>query len=400
MNKPIRTMAVFALLLFVALLANATWLQYVAAEDLNAKPGNRRVQDAAFSQDRGSILVGRRPVATSRKSGDRYEFQRTYPAGAQYAPLTGYFNYYSRTQLEQTQNQVLSGDDPRFFVRQVVDLLDSAEPQGGSVTLTVNARAQQAAWTGIRALGADTSGAVVALEPSTGKILAMVSNPTYDPNLLASHDLTKVQRRYDRLIGQDSNPLTNRAIQETYPPGSVFKLVTASAALSSGQYTPDSAVPGGTTLDLPQTDTPLINENGSSCGGDQITLTQALAVSCNVAFGWLGLQLGADALADQAEKFGFGETYLDELENQAPSRFPRNADPPQTALSAIGQFDVATTPLQMALVTAGIANGGTVMKPYLVDTITSPDFEVLSTTDPTALRADAVSPSVARDLTR
>ena len=400
MNKPIRTMAVFVLLLFGALLVNVTWLQYVEAGDLNDRAGNRRVQDAAFSQDRGSILVGRRPIATSKPSNDRFDYQRVYPAGPVYAPLTGFFNYFSASQLEQTENAVLSGDDSRFFVRQVVDLLDSAEPQGGSVSLTVDARAQQAAWSGLRNLGEGTKGAVVALEPATGKVLAMVSNPTYDPNVLATHDLSKIQRRYDRLLSNPDNPLVNRAVSTTLPPGSTFKLVTAAAALSSGQFTPQSAVPGGATLDLPQTDTDLPNENGATCGGEEITLTQALAVSCNVAFGWLGLQLGAEAISDQARRFGFEEDYLPELQQVAQSRFPRDADEPQAALSAIGQFDVAATPLQMAMVTAAIANNGTVMQPYLVDTVTSPDFQVLSSTEPTALRTDAVSPSVARDLTQ
>ncbi|HEX6874104.1 MAG TPA: penicillin-binding transpeptidase domain-containing protein, partial [Nocardioidaceae bacterium] len=191
----------------------------------------------------------------------------------------------------------------------------------------------------------------------------------------------------------------NRGIQEIFPPGSTFKLVTAAAALSSGQYTPESMVPGGSSLDLPQTTTNLPNENGMSCGGDRITLTQALRVSCNVAFGWLGLQLGDDALREQAQKFGFGDKYLDDLNDQAESVFPAKPDAPQTALSAIGQFDVAATPLQMAMVASGIANGGTVMKPYLVDEIRSPNLDVLDKANPEPYRS-ATSPSVSRDLTQ
>lgn len=399
MNRPIRIMSVVCLGMFLALLLNATWLQYVKADDLNDRPGNRRVQDAEFSRERGAILVQGRPVAESRKSSDKYKFQRRYPQGPRYAALTGYYTYYSRWQLEQTQNSVLSGSDPRLFVNRVIDLLDNAQPAGGSVSLTVNPRAQNAAYDGLQALGPETKGAVVALEPSTGRILAMVSNPTYDPNALATHDLGDVVRRYRALERNPRKPLLNRAIQEVYPPGSTFKLVTAAAALSSGQFTPESQVPGGARLNLPQTDTDLPNSGGGTCGGDRISLTRALDVSCNVAFGWLGLQLGGDALREQAEKFGFGERYLEDLQGQAPSRFPADPDEPQSALSAIGQFDVAATPLQMAMVTAAIANGGTVMRPYVVDEVTSPDLEPLEKAEPRALRTGAVSSSVARDLT-
>jgi peptidoglycan glycosyltransferase len=240
----------------------------------------------------------------------------------------------------------------------------------------------------------------VALQPSTGKVLAMVSSPTYNPNRLASHDFGEVQRAWKLLNADPDRPLLNRAIQEVYPPGSTFKLVTAAAALSSGQYTPDTMVKAGTRLDLPQTSTDLVNENGSDCGGSTITLTQALEVSCNVSFGDIGLKLGDDALRQQARKFGFGQTYLQGLDGQAPSRFPEHPDEPQTALSAIGQFDVAATPLQMAMVTAGIADGGTVMRPYVVDEIRAPDLSVLDKTRPEAYRSNAVSSSVARDLTQ
>jgi peptidoglycan glycosyltransferase len=193
--------------------------------------------------------------------------------------------------------------------------------------------------------------------------------------------------------------MLNRGIQEVFPPGSTFKLVTAAAALESGQYTPESMLPGGATLDLPQTDTNLPNDSGTDCGGSRVTLTQALRVSCNVAFGFLGMEIGDDALREQAEKFGFGDVYLDDLPGQAESRFPADPDEPQTALSAIGQFDVAATPLQMAMVTAGIANAGTVMKPYLVDEVRSPNLDVLDKANPEPYR-NAVSSSTARDLTQ
>jgi penicillin-binding protein A len=401
MNKPIRTMSVFCMLLFVALLLNATYVQYVKASDLNSHNDNKRVRDAEFSRKRGSILVGGSSVAESRPVKDPFKYQRTYRQGRKYAQATGYFSYlYGRNAIELTQNAILSGSDPRLFVNRVVDLLGNSQPKGGRVSLTLDPKAQTAAYDGLRALGHNTEGAVVALEPSTGKILAMVSSPTYDPNTLASHNLTEVQKAWQRYTGSPSQPLLNRGIQAVYPPGSTFKLVTAAAALSSGQYRPDSTVPGGSRLDLPQTSTDLVNENGSNCGGDKITLTQALVVSCNVSFGFLGMDLGADVIRAQAQKFGWGAKYLEDLNGQVVSRFPAHPDAPQTALSAIGQFDVAATPLQMAMVAAGIADGGTVMRPYLVDEVRAPDLSVLDKTTPRAFTSNAISSTVARDLTQ
>ncbi len=400
MNKPIRTISIFCLLLFLALMINATYLQYWKAGALNDDPRNRRVITAAFSRERGAILVGRDPVAQSVKSGDRYKFQRKYPKPFEYAPLTGYFSFYSQTGVEQSQNAVLSGDDSKLFVNNLVGLLSNDSAKGGNVELTVNPAAQDAAWNGLKALGPDVQGAVVAIEPSTGKILAMASTPTYDPNKLASHDLSSVSGTYDRLQKDPAQPMLNRATQTVLPPGSTFKLITASAALESGNYNPQSPVPGGSALNLPQASKDLHNENGVSCGGNRITLTRALDVSCNVSFGWLGLQLGGDALRQQAEKYGFGQHYLDDLSPQATSRFPSgDLAPPYEAYSAIGQYEVAATPLQMAMVGAGIANRGTVMKPYLVDEVQSSDYDVLDKTQPSEL-SKAISPQSADALTQ
>ncbi len=384
MNKPIRTMSVFCAVLFGALLLNATYLQYFKAESLNDRADNRRVTDAEFSRERGAILVAGDPIARSVPSKDKYKFQRQYPQPFKYAQLTGFFSYeFGSNAVERTENNILSGSDSRLFVNRVIDLVKDAQPKGGSVTLTINPAAQTAAYEGVRALGNDTKAAVVAIEPSTGKILAMVSSPTYDPRLLASHDLTQVRANRDRLFSSPANPVLNRAIQDRLPPGSTFKLVTAAAALQNG-YKPDSLVDGRATLDLPQSSANLPNSTGGSCGGDRITLTRALEVSCNVAFGSVGLELGADKLRDQAERFGWGQHYLDDLNGQVDSAFPE-PDLPQTALSAIGQWEVAATPLQMAMVAAGIANYGLVMRPYLVDEERAPDLSVLDKANPMPL---------------
>ncbi len=407
MNKPIRNLAVACMLLFLALLINASYVQYWQAEDLTSlskHPDNKRVRDAEFSRERGAILVRGKAVAESNKSKDEYQYQRSYPSGPQYAHITGFFSRdWGLGGVEATQNSILSGSDSALFVNRVIDLVDNQSPKGGSVTLTINPAAQQAAYDGLKALGDDITGAVVALEPRTGKVLAMVSSPTYDPNKLATHDFSSVGKTKQRLEDNKLSPLNNRAIEEVLPPGSTFKLVTAAAALESGEYDPDTMVPGGATLDLPQTSTDLVNESRGSCGGDKITFTRALQVSCNVSFGDVGLQLGADAIRETAQKFGFGRrsfTDLDDaLTRQALSRFPEDPDPPQTALSAIGQFDVAATPLQMAMVGAGIANNGVVMKPYLVDEIRSPKLDVINKTDPEQMPDQpAMSSSAARDL--
>jgi peptidoglycan glycosyltransferase len=406
MNRPIRNLAIGCMALFLALLINVTYLQYWQADSLTSlskHPDNRRVLDEAYSRPRGAILVKGKEIADSVKSDDDYEYQRVYPQGRQYAQISGFFSRdWGLGGVEATENGILSGEDSKLFVNRVIDLLGNQDPRGGSVSLTINPQAQKAAYDGLKALGTDVRGAVVALEPSTGKVLAMVSSPTYDPNRLASHDFVAVNQAHKELLANERQPLNNRAIETVLPPGSTFKLVTAAAALESGKYEPDTMVPGGAKLDLPQTTTDLINEGGGSCGGDKITFTRALQVSCNVAFGSIGMKVGADALRAQAEKFGFGERYFDDLDDsltrQAPSRFPESPDEPQTALSAIGQFDVAATPLQMAMVGAGIANSGTVMKPYLIDELRSNDLEVIGKTDPQALTTNAVSAATARKL--
>ncbi len=399
MNKPIRTMSLFCLLLLTALMLNATYLQYYRASALDDDPLNRRVIQAAFSRERGAILVGKEPVAESVPSDDAYKFQRQYPEPLKYAPVTGYFSYFSQTGIEKTENAVLSGDDSRLFVTRLLDLLSNAEPKGGSIDLTLNRKVQDAAYAGLKGLGPGAQGAAVAIEPSSGRILAMASVPTYDPNKLASHDLGEVTGIYDRLNSDTNEPLLNRSIQTALPPGSTFKLVTAAAAIEDQGYDADSLVPGGTTLDLPQTDNTIKNENGISCGGNRITLTRALEVSCNVSFGWLGLRLTDEELRTQAEKFGFGQHYLDDLGPQAISRFPDTLDDPLRAYSAIGQYEVAATPLQMAMVAAGIANQGVVMKPYLVDQVRARDTQVLDKTDDVRL-SQAVSARTANELTK
>ena len=398
MTKPIRTISMFCLLLFAALLLNSTYLMYFRADELAADAQNRRVITAVFARERGAIVVGKEPVARSVESDDQYKFQRTYGQPFKYAPITGYFSYYSQTGIERSQNDVLSGDDSRLFVTRLVDMLSNTEPQGGNVELTSHAAAQDAAWEGLQNLPGDAKGAVVALEPSTGKILAMVSNPTFDPNLLASHDLGDVAAEAERLEADPSTPLINRAIGTTLPPGSTFKLITAAAAIESGNYDKDSLVPGVKEFQLPQSTTKVGNWQNGSCGANKITLTQALAVSCNVSFLTLANELGVEAMTEQAEAFGFNSTSLEDLPGQGTSLYPADMDEPQTALSGIGQSSVTASPLQMAMVAAGIANGGEVKRPYLVDEVRAPNASLLDKTEESTY-SRAISSATADELT-
>ncbi|MET8520567.1 penicillin-binding protein 2 [Nocardioides sp. NPDC004968] len=403
MNRPIRTLSVGCLILFVALMLNVTYVQFFKANWYNDRADNRRVTEDAYSQQRGDILVGKKAVATSVPSDSKFEWQRTYPGGKKYAPITGFMSYsYGQTGIERSQDSVLSGKDNKLFTNRLVDLVTNSEPAGGNVELTINPKVQDAAYEGLTALGEDVQAAAVAIEPKTGKILAMASTPTFNPDRVANNDINAAQKSYNQLSKDENEPLLNRSIQTALPPGSTFKLVTAAAAIENLGMDGDSMVYGGASLDLPGTDTDLPNLNGTSCGGEQITLTRALEVSCNTAFGSLGMELSDEEMQEQAEGFGFGQDYLNDIRPLAVSQYPDNGgDKAKQARAAIGQQDVIATPLQMAMVSAGIANGGEVMKPYLVDRVTSSSLDVIDQGNPTAIdNQPAVSQDTAEILTQ
>jgi len=396
-NAPLRRLSVAVLLLFGALLVNANYLQVVRADDLHNDSNNPRLIAEEYSRERGPIIVGEEPVARSVETDDRLKYLRQYTQGPLYAPATGFYSLvYGATGIEKESNSILAGTDDSLFVRRVIDTLTGEPPRGGSVLLTLNPAAQKAAYDGLRRQNA--RGAVVALDPTTGAILAMVSTPSYDPNLLSSHQPAEIRKAYRRLERRDGEPLLNRALRQTYPPGSTFKIVTAAAALESGRFTPDSPVENSAALDLPLTDADLPNYNGQPCSPGGANLTVALENSCNAAFGKVGLELGPDALRAQAERFGFNDAVEVPMRSVA-SRFPEELDEPATAQSAIGQRDVRTTPLQMAMVAAAVANRGVLMRPYLVQEVRAPDLSVLDTTNPQEL-GTAVSPQTAAALSQ
>jgi len=378
MNKELKRVSFVVLAMFVALLASSTYITAFQADALRSDGRNSRALLESYSAQRGAILVDGTAVAESTPVDDVYEFQRSYAQPELYAPVTGYYTLGQGSRgLEDALNDELTGNANSQFFDQVNSLLTGQDPVGATVNTTIDPVVQQAAWD---ALGAN-SGAVVAIEPSTGKILAMVSKPSYDPNRLASHDRAAVTEAYDQLVSDPSDPLQNRAIQgDLYVPGSTFKLITTAAALESGDYTPDSAFPNPATLTLPGTSTNINNAEGGSCGGGETaTLATALRLSCNIPMAELGQELGADALADQAEAFGFGRT-VDIPQRSTASQFPvedADGDPIDDAtlmLQSFGQGSDRVTPLQMAMVSSAVANGGTEMTPTLVESILDPDL--------------------------
>jgi peptidoglycan glycosyltransferase len=385
---------VFALL-FVALLVNVTLIQVINAGDYRSRAGNQRVLLAEYDRERGPILVASDPVARSVETGNTLTFLRKYSSGPLYAPITGFYSLvYGATGLERTENRILNGKADIFAVDRVQQLVSGRQPVGGAVTTTINAAAQKAAYQGLKG----KRGAVVAIEPATGRILASVQMPSFDPNRLSSHDPADIRAYYDELEADPDKPLLNRPIVSLNPPGSTFKVVVAAAALASGRFTADSILPGPKTYQLPNSTKELRNWTGKECGPDgKVTLRQALAISCNTAFAWLGNELGAAALRAQSEAFGFNNGFEIPL-RAATSLFPQDPDAPQTALSAIGQFDVRATALQMAMVMASVGNSGRTMNPYLVQEIRGPDLSILQTTDPSQF-ADALKPSSSLSLT-
>ncbi|EWT00355.1 cell division protein FtsI [Intrasporangium oryzae NRRL B-24470] len=399
MNTPIRRLSVVMAALFTTLLVSTTLIQFVQAKTLDAMPANKRTILDNYARERGSIIVGGQAVAKSVPVEDQYQFLRTYPQGKLYSQVTGFYSYAVGAPygLEHASDDLLSGNSDTLFVRRVTDLITGRKTAGATLDLTINVKAQKAADQGL----GKSRGAVVALDPRTGAILAMVSHPQFDPNPISSHDLATASKAWEALASDPNKAFLNRSINELYPPGSTFKVVTAAAALEEGVVTDEnSVVPGPAVLDLPLTDTNLPNENRQPCGpGDKTTLIHALEISCNTAFGSLGLQLGGEKLRAQAAKFGFGDVIQIPM-RVTPSSVPADLNAPQAAQSAIGQYEVKTTPLQMAMVAAGIANQGRVMTPYLIDQVRSANLDVIQSTPEPVELSQAVSPQTADILTK
>lgn len=376
MTRELRRLSIVMLFMFIALFAATSWIQVVESDALAQNPNNTRTRLDSYEIQRGSIIVDGAAIATSIPADDKYQFQRVYSDAAMWAPVTGYFNAAldSRTGLEQAMNADLSGTGSNAFLAEIERIISGQPQTGYSVELSLNTAAQRAAYEGLDGL----KGAVIAIEPKTGRILAMVSTPGFDTNLLATHDADAANTAYDQLTADPAKPLSNRAIAgDLNPPGSTFKILVAAAAFASGDFTPDSALPNPAVYTLPGSSNRVSNASGGACGpGDTVTIAEAIRLSCNIPMAELAVELGDDAIREMAEKFGFNQSFETPLAS-TPSSYPRALDDAQTALTGFGQGQVTATPLQIAMVAAGIANDGVVMNPHMADAVIGDDLSVI-----------------------
>ncbi|MFE5093988.1 peptidoglycan D,D-transpeptidase FtsI family protein [Streptomyces sp. NPDC056638] len=363
MNKTIRHASVFCLLLVLALLVRATWVQAYQAQALADDEHNRRNTIAQYAQPLGDIIVAGNPVTGSKRTvGSDLAYKRTYTQGDLYSAVTGYSSQaYGATQIEGIYSHVLDGTDDRL--KNPMDLVTGKQASPGNVLTTIDPDVQKAAY---EALGND-KGAAVAIDPKTGQILGMVSTPSYDPSMISG---TTDGDAWKKLLDDDNKPLVNRALRQPLAPGSTFKLVVAAAALENGLYgSVDERTDSPNPYTLPGTSTVLKNENASApC--ENATLRTALQYSCNNVFAKVAADLGQDKVRAMAEKFGFNTEKLDVPVRAAQSVYPSGMDKPQTALTGIGQFEVTATPLQIAMVSATLANGGELAAPHMVSEVT------------------------------
>jgi peptidoglycan glycosyltransferase len=392
MNAPLRRVGVVVLILFGLLFANLNWVQGYRADAYRTSDYNGRVQVAEYQRQRGVIAAGRdsKALATSRATDDQLKHLRTYPFNELYAHVVGFKPVNGvATGIEKSENEFLAGNSNELIPDRVRDMFTGDQTAGGNVLLTLSRRAQETAHKDLAGndVGAE-KGAVVAIDPSTGAVQAMVSMPSFDPNPLVSHDTTAAGAAYEKLDTNVDKPLINRATQETLPPGSTFKVIDTAAALQNG-YTPQTQIPAGRTYTPPQTSTPIGNAAASICPEAQVSLMAALTESCNTGFAQLGVKLGGAVLKDTATAFGFEDEDLrcgridgDGIPVAASrtgemQRPDGEEDPAAVAQSAIGQRDVKMSPMQGALIAAAVANNGVQMRPYLVDQLQGPDLTTI-----------------------
>ncbi|WP_067779766.1 peptidoglycan D,D-transpeptidase FtsI family protein [Actinomyces vulturis] len=405
MNRQIRHVWLLVMVMFTTLSVSLTsiqafdrpalWQSRSEYGNLVTDGRNSRTIYREYGHSRGPIVVAGTPIASSVPTDDAYGYQREYANGPLYAPVTGYFStvFSSITGLERTENTILNGTAPSLFASRLQALITGTQPQGGAVELTIDPGIQQVAYDALDG----REGAVVALDPHTGAILAMVTSPSFDPNAIASHDAQTAQDAWNTDNADPAQPLVNRAISgDLYPPGSTFKILTTAAALRTGKFTPTSEVNAPDALTLPGTNHDLINYAGEACGNGVVSLSYAFAQSCNTPFAQMAMDLGQEELSREAHGWGFDEALSVPL-TVTPSTFPDNSAPSEVAMAGIGQQSVRATPLMMAMVAATVANNGVQMRPYLVARTMDADLNVLSTTDPMVLRTP-VTPEVAQDL--
>lgn len=395
MDRAIRRMWMSAACVFVLLMGTLSYIQFFDSKTLMNNQWNSRALYDNYGSARGSIVVDGTEIASSVKSDDEYNYQRVYNHPLKYAALTGYFStIYGATGLEAAMDKELAGTSDSQFYDRVAQLFSGSSAQGASVELTINSKLQDIAYNALQG----RKGAVVALNPKTGEILAMASSPSYDPNLLSSHTSSSVLANYQALTSDEDSPLFNRAIAgNTYSPGSTFKIIDAVAALESGKYNASSVIANPAQLPLPGTNISLPSYTGGQCSTrTQATIEWALAQSCNTPFAQIAMDLGQERIAKTAENFGYGQDLKIPL-TVSKSSFPSNLTQSQLAQSAIGQYDVKTTPLQVAMTSAAIANGGVQMKPNLIRSVKTSNLSTLQEFSPEKLRT-STSPEIANQV--
>ncbi|MGC5018752.1 peptidoglycan D,D-transpeptidase FtsI family protein [Micromonospora sp. DT47] len=411
MNAPLRRVGVVVMILFGLLFANLNWIQAYKADEYRNSDYNGRVQVAEYERRRGNIEAGGTAIATSKETSGKLRYVRTYPGGSKYAHVLGYKPVnLGDVGIERTENEFLAGTSDALIANRIKDMFTGDETGGGNVLLTISKRAQDTAYEQLRNNEKGVSkGAAIAIDPRTGAVQAMVSMPSFDPKPLASHDTNEAAVAYNRYDKDPDRPLTNRALAETLPPGSTFKIVVAAAALENG-IGKSTQIPAGSSYTPPTSGSPIRNAHPSICPEAQVSLMEAVTESCNTGFAQLGLKLGADTIKEKARQFGFeqddltvgrlGEDGLGVAASRTGSmEAPGGAtDPGALAQSSIGQRDVRMTPLEGAMIAGSVANGGSQMRPYLVKQLLAPDRTTsYYTAKPRELR-QPVNGQVASDL--
>jgi peptidoglycan glycosyltransferase len=404
MNRPIKRIAIASLVMFLILLVDVNYLQAVQGPSLANKPLNSRTEFEQNQVQRGNIVTSDGvTIATSKPSNSLFPYQRVYPGGAAYAPVTGYDTVFTQSQapnyatgVERAENDLLTGTGSQLAFRNLIDTLTNKPQKGATVQVTVNSKAQakayqelQSALSGKTFDGKQAVGGVVALNPSTGAILAMASYPSFDPNQLAVQNTTTLNKVDTQLTEQDPSPLLNNATQTTLPPGSTFKIVTTSAWYNQDSTrNPQLAVSSPQPLTLPNGNT-LSNDDGEICGTGSPTtpVITAFAQSCNTPFAKIGEQLGGPTIKSMATAYGLNNPNALSIPgvSVAASNFTSESDPSFTAYDAIGQHDTTVTPLQEAMFAETVANNGVEMKPYLIQQVQASDLSVVDQTSPSEL---------------
>lgn len=401
MNQAIRNSWVVAIALFALLFGSITYVQFFDAGNLNDNPSNNRQLLATFCSDRGAILVGGQAIAESVPTDTDCKYQRKYNDPYLYAGLTGFYSLYNgQYGIEAAMKDDLAGTGDSALFDRIAQAFTGAQQKGRSVELTIRPDVQKMAYDMIPD---GVAGSIVVMNPKTGAVYAMVSKPSYDTNLMASHDPAKVNAAYEKLVDTPNiNLFGSSAFKQTYAPGSVFKLIDTAAALESGKYKADAVLPNPARMAFSGIDYTLPNYQYGNCAAQTKTsFSFALENSCNTPFASIALDLGQDAITKTATNFGFNSKSLNIPVGVESSRFPGSEGTlgqPELARSAIGQQDVTATPLQIAMMTAAIANGGVQMKPNLIQTVRSPDLKPVSTLKPEVLR-QSTSKEVASQIT-